>query len=779
MGRKEINTKVEKYLEEAYTTLVVNDFYGTADTVTIVEYLAKDMGLSSRRVADVVARLVEDKYLITTHKGRNLMDGRQTVQGVFHPYKDGKGFVTIPGYAKDIKVKNSQYAREGDLVEIAFFGDSVQDGAPISKIAERVNNHVVGVVTKTPEGHFVLKPVHEPYSREYILSSDETTANYEGQICSMKITVFESSKGCGAGVIDKSFGFADDPIAQNGATAFKYGFQKDFPEDVLEEVSNIPDHVTEEEMVGRLDLRHLPIISCDPKGCKDKDDAYYVERTPSGYRAYVAIADVSHYVRPGSAIDREACKRGTSCYIGDGVYPMLPPALSNGICSLHAGVDRLAVVSMIDFDNAGNILNCDIKRAVVNIKHSISYEEQEGIYLGQDGLDKKYADIKECVDLLYEAHRVLDRNSKAKGKINFHTNEPSYVFDSTKTKVLDVVGRGEEESHAVVESFMILNNVAVALTATKKGINVARRNHGVPTDEKIRYFNGDLKAFGINYEVKDYPNSFQTLMERNDVKNSKYYPIIVSKGLRTMQKANYGAEREGHFALGLSDYLHFTSPIRRYVDLINHRIMFNHIEQSKDWVSVGKLEQLTMHLSERDRAAEAAEAEANKGLNVNYAEGQIGSIFDGYIMEMTAKELTLSIKDNLINLTVPVSELAGGYNAHYKISTNRMQLVDVRSGHVYNLADTIPVKIASVDKARDVIIATTDLEKKLEIPQSSSRVLDRPTSPIIPAMINRENLATVQTPIDELAEDKSPEDKVGDNPQPSPSPEKEKGGMVL
>lgn len=733
MGRKDQVVNVDKYLEEAYTTLVVNDFYGVSgDTAAVVQHLASDMGLSTKRVAHVVAKLIEDKYLIYSKKEGGLLDGRHILKGVFHPYKEGKGFVTVEGMARDLKVKGTKYAREGDIVEVVYFGEEMPENLGVSRVVKRVNDHVVGVVAKNEEGHFVLRPLHEPYSREYLLPPSESTANFEGQICSMKITVFESSKGCGAGTIEKSFGFADDPIAQNGATAYKYGFVKDFPEDVMAEVARIPDHVTPEEMQGRLDLRHLPIISCDPKSCKDKDDAYYIERTAAGYRAYVAIADVSHYVRPGSAIDKEALHRGTSCYIGDGVYPMLPPALSNGICSLHAGVDRLAVVSIIDFDNNGNIINTDVQRAVVNIKHSISYEEQEAIYLAQDGMDKKFADIKPVVDLLYEGHRVLDRNVKSKGKIEFETDEPKYIFDSTKTKVIDVVGQGQEESHAVVESFMILNNVAIATRATQRGLNVARRNHQPPTEDKINFFNRDLKAFGINYTVKDYSKSFQTLMDRADVKSSKYYPIIVSKGLRSMQKANYGVEREGHFALGLPEYLHWTSPIRRYVDLVNHRIIFNDLEQNSEWISRGRLETLTQHLSERDRAAESAENEANKGLNANYAEGQIGRVFDGYVKDIGSREITVGIKNNLVNLTVPVAELQGGYNAHYKASDNHMHIVDVRTGHKYSLGDTVPVMIASVDRSRDVIVATTDLHKKLERPAQIRPEVKLPSAADLP-----------------------------------------------
>ena len=720
MGRKEQVSNVDKYLEEAYTTLVVNDFYGVnGDTAAVVQHLARDMGLSPKRVAHVVAKLVEDNYLIYSKKSGGLLDGRHILKGIFHPYKNDKGFVTVEGMPHDIKVRGTKYAREGDIVEVAYFGEDMPENVGVSKIIKRVNDHVIGIVTQNDMGHYVLKPLHEPYSQEYLLPTGETTANFEGQICSMKITVFESKQGCGAGVIESSFGFADDPIAQNNAIAYKYGFVKEFPEDVMAEVARIPDHVTPEEMEGRLDLRHLPIISCDPKSCKDKDDAYYIEKTPDGYRAYVAIADVSHYVKPGSAIDREAYKRGTRCYLGDGVWPMLPPALSNGICSLHAGVDRLAVVSIVDFDKNGNITNSDVKRAVINVRHSISYEEQEDIFYARNGAEKKFEDIKPVVDLLYEAHRVLDRNLSSRGKIEFETDEPKYIFDKTKTKVLDVVGQGQEESHGVVESFMILDNVSIAKRATQRGLNVARRNHERPTEDKINFFNRDLKMFGVDYAVKDYSQSYQTLLNRKDVRNSKYYPIIVSKGLRSMQKANYGVEREGHFALGLTDYLHFTSPIRRYVDLVNHRIVFYDIEKSTEWVSRGRLEDITKHLSERDRAAEAAEVEANKGLNANYAESQIGRVFDGYVKDIGGKEITVGIKNNLVNLTIPVAELKGGYNAHYKASDNHMHIVDVRTGHKYSLGDTIPVMIASVDRSRDVIIATTDMHKKLELPQET------------------------------------------------------------
>lgn len=752
MGRKDKSIGVNYELENAYAALLATDFYGETDTAQVAKNLADDLSITTKKASQIISELIANESLIYSKKQGRLINGVTTLKGVFHPAKGrDKGFVTVDGFTNDIKVKGTKFAREGDIVTISYKGEEMPETVSISDITTRVNDHVTGVVMQNEYGQYILRSILEPNPQDYYISSDKNLSYYDGQICSMKIDIFASKKGNGSGRIEKSFGYLADQDAYVNAIFEAHGFPEEFPPDVLAEVKNIPDHVLEEEYKGRLDLRHLPIISCDPKGCRDKDDAYYIEKTENGYRAYVAIADVEHYVKPGSAIDREAQRRSTSCYVGKYVRPMLPPELSNGICSLHAGVDRLAVVKIIDLDLSGEVTHYDIKQAVINCVDAITYEQQEDIYLNHEEAEKVYSNIKPMIDDLYAAHRLLSRKMKNNGKIDIDIPEPHYVFDSNNN-VIDVIPQGTEESHAVVESFMVTSNRIMAQYGASHGLTMIYRNHSEPTKEKINFLNQDLKSFGISLTSDGSAHSFQKILNSTEVQNSKFNSIIQTRVLRAQQKAGHDIENLGHFALGVfagsgpasvhlgaklkssdseyqpigsqylslaSGYAHGTSPIRRYDDLENQRTIISYIN-GEPILSDNVKEDLASYITRQSRAADSASAEGNRYFNAKYASRNIGAVYEGYIKDMYSKALIVSIKDGLVDVTIPTAELKGDGDAFYKVSDDHMRLVDIKTGRVvYSLADTIPVKISSVDFACNEIFATTDLSQKQERPQDS------------------------------------------------------------
>lgn len=700
--------------EKVYTTLVVNNFFNTTDVFSIVNRLSKTLGISNGKANNAIKELVQERRLSVSNHGREIRNSGKINEGVFHASKGSYGFVTVKGQEQDIYVPNSNGAREGDIVELGYNGSKGQERAFISRIIKRQTNNIVGVVRKTDTGYYVFVPDDKKLP-EYILPQGKETREHLGKKCSLKVTIEPtSSKDSGAGVIDKVYGYADDPIVENIAIADSYGFSKEFPAEVMAEVSRIPQEVKPEELKGRLDLRHLKFTTWDPKGCKDKDDAIYVEKTQDGYRCYVAIADVSHYVKKGSAIDKEAYARGTSCYLGDGVYPMLPPALSNGICSLNEGVDRLVLASIIDIDKNGKIKNYEFHEAVINVAHSLSYEEAEDIRLGRNGKDVEFSDVKDVIDTLYEAHEVLDKKLKSRGAISFKSKEPTFKFDWTRSKVLDVTNASQDVSHAVVEQFMILNNEALPMYFESQGLHGLYRVHEKPREDKMSTVNSMLRNLELEHHLEPNPQSYQRLTEL--IKDSKYEDVLTSFALRSMSKAKYQPENLGHFGLSSQGYAHTTSPIRRYPDLVMHRVFKEHLKGRNNTYSMSSLETMGEHLSEQERKAEAAEVQSDKVLFTYWASLHVGETFEGYISKISQGSITVRI-GGMIDVCVPVSELENGVFSDYRFTKNKMAIVDRYTGKTYNLADSISIKITEANVADKMIYATPDLEKSLDIPQ--------------------------------------------------------------
>lgn len=711
---------------DAYKKLLETEFYnGTTDTYTLTLKLAKEFGVSTKKVATALAGLISEGILATDKSGRNIRHNVSMKTGVFHDSKGkGKyGFITVDGYEKDLYIPDAGNAKEGDIVELSIIGrgEGEEPKAVLSKVLERKTKNLIGVVRKTTRG-YVFKPDGEA-GVEYYIAQNGVAKDAEGKKCSLEVAQYADTNSLvGTGIIRKTFGFAEDPIAENRAIAYQYGFSKEFPQEVMDEVAKIPQEVTSEDMQGRLDLRHLPFTAWDPASCKDKDDAMYVEKTATGYKVYVAIADVGHYVKPGSAIDREAYKRGTSCYLGDGVYPMFPPELSNGICSLNEGVDRLAHVAIVDIDEKGKILDFGFKKSVIHVKKSLAYEEAEAIHTGE--LVEGYEDIKKDVDLLYEAHKILAKKLEKQGAISFKSKEPTFSFNEDRTGVVDVLDKGADESHAVVESMMLLANVSGALYLKKNKIDGLYRVHEGPREDKIATVNSMLKVLGIDHTLEPNNYSYQQLTKK--LSNSKYEDFLTSLALRSMSKAKYQPEDLGHFGLAQAEvmggYLHFTSPIRRYPDLVVHRAIASCEQGLTRPYSKKKLEEMGEYLSMQERQAEFAEVESDKVLCAYWAKGHIGETFDGYISKLSQDSISARI--GLVDVTIPTMCLEGGEKADYKLNKAKTAIFDKNTGKVYRLADDISLKIAQADVSNKMIFGVEDFTQTLENNEVETQVED-------------------------------------------------------
>lgn len=555
---------------------------------------------------------------------------------------------------------------------------------------------------KKEKGLYIFVPTKSP-DDSYVLPATKQVVEAENKRVCCKLE--EKSNGFIAS-LDKVFGAIDDPISENIAIAYKYGFKKEFSNEVMNEVDNIPQQVTEKEIASRVDMRDKYFMPWDPATCRDKDDAIYAEKTDNGYKIFVAIADVSHYVKMGTEIDKEAFKRGTSCYLGSGVYPMLPPELSNGICSLNDNVDRLALVSEIDIDKKGNIVSYDFHKAVINIKQSFSYENAEKVHLCQDGFDKKYEESKKYVDLMYEITDVLENKLINRGKVDFYSNEPCYTFNKEKNIVEDINLDNQERSHKVVEQFMVLANEATAKFFKDNRIDGIYRGHSNADDKKLTELNLLLKKYNVNSFVFNDPKSFQKLMK--EIENHPARDLLNDIAQRTMKKAKYTNMLSTHFGLASDGYTHFTSPIRRYADTIAHRIISQYIYSKKSFIKSKNIEKIAEHINYQEKQATMAERQSDSYLACLWAQNHQNEIFNATVTRILP--VGLGVKYKTIKMIVPFSALPNANDGSYVLSKDSLSVKHNKTNNRISLGDKLPLKIGKVDISNYVIFATTDLE---------------------------------------------------------------------
>lgn len=568
------------------------------------------------------------------------------------------------------------------------------------------NSLVLGVVNTDGRGYYYFKPSNDALPEIPLVATD-IIKNSVGKRCCCELNKLGKNYQAD---LKQVFGEVDDPISENIAIAYKYGFEKHFSPDVMAEVENIPQAVLPSDFDGRIDMRDKFFMTWDPASCKDKDDAIFAEQTEFGHRVYVAIADVSHYVKFGTKLDTEARKRGTSCYLGSGVYPMLPPELSNGICSLNENVDRLALVATIDINEKGKIQKYNFEKAVINVKKSFSYEDAEKVFLKQDGFDQQNIDAKKHIDLLYEVTDILESKLKNRGSLNFVNYEPEFKFNQELNIVEDIETTGLERSHKVVEQCMILANEATAKFFTDNNLSGIYRVHNQPNHKNLSFANDQLKKFGVNAHLEETPFFYQSVLnEIKDLPNNEYLNNII---LQTLNKAKYNAENTGHFGLASKGYTHFTSPIRRYSDTIAHRIISQFLTYGKSKETESYIKSVCEHLNEQEKKAGKAENESNKYLCCLWAKNHLNKVISGYVTRVEPAQIVVRHKG--LEVQIPTYLLKNGANSNYQLSKDLMSLKDKHSNTTYTIGDSVDFKIADIDKNNYTIFATTDLTKDLK-----------------------------------------------------------------
>ncbi len=643
--------------------------------------------------------MLRDGQLMQDRRGRfclleriNLRRG--TIQG--HP--DGFGFF-IPDDGGDdmvLSAKEMRTVMHGDVV-LAYQAGLDRRGRPEGKIHEVVEHANASVVGRFFSEHGVgfVVPDSKRLTQDISIAPESTLNAKNGQIVLVELVAFPSKRSQAVGNIIHILGEHMAPGMEIEVAILAHGLPAKWPDDVTLSVSKIPQRVEQNDIVGRTDLRHLPFVTIDGEDAKDFDDAVYCYQKPKGgYQLYVAIADVSHYVKPGSPLDLEASRRGNSVYFPGKVVPMLPEALSNGICSLNPKVDRLCMVAEMAISAEGKIGRSRFYRAVMHSNARLTYTQVSN-WLIAGGTDTAHEALWPMLQSLYGLYGVLLKTRKIRGAMDFDTTETRIEFDENR-KIQRIVPVIRNDAHRLIEECMLAANVATANFLQKAKIPTLYRVHPAPEEEKVVALRQFLGEFGLQLSggKKPTPKDFQRTLACLGERPERH--LIETVMLRSLKQAQYIEANDGHFGLAYSAYTHFTSPIRRYPDLLIHRAIGYLIDNSveKFIYSEEDMSRLGKHCSATERRADEATRDVVAWLKCEYMQDKLGQVFHGKISAVTSFGIFVELDEVYVEGLVHVTSLKNDY---YSFDSAKHRLVGERGGKVYGLGDRMTVLVARVD----------------------------------------------------------------------------------
>lgn len=635
--------------------------------------------------------------------------------GTFSGTDRGFGFVMVEDEGIDdifVPAKATKLAFDGDTVEVEITEAPDPSGGrsaegKITRIIERKTEQVIGefipytddeIADYNLYGYVKAKLKKGP---EHIIQIEMNGLNpTRGEIVSVDIAHYPAYKGEDMrGVVTETIGHKDEPGIEILSIVHKHNIRSEFPDEVLAEAEQVPDQISAADLKGRRDLRGQQIITIDGADAKDLDDAVTVERLDNGhFQLGVHIADVSHYVREDSALDKEAFERGTSSYLTDRVIPMLPQRLSNGICSLHPKVDRLTLSCEMEINQQGNVVAYDIFPSVIRSVERMTYEAVNHILEEKHPQTRKqYQSLVPMLEEMAELHHILEQKRRHRGAIDFDSDEAKIIVDKDG-KAIDIELRERRVGERLIESFMLAANETVSEHYSKADLPILYRVHEQPDESKMKRFLEFITTFGLTAQAsKDSitPKDLQGVMDR--IKDEPYEAVISMLLLRSMQQARYDVDPIGHYGLGADYYSHFTSPIRRYPDLILHRLIHYYDEigrsqqDKKRWAS--RLPDMAKHSSEAERRAIDAERETDELKKTEFMADKVGQEFMGTIISITGFGMFIQLPNTVEGL-VHVSMMDDDY---YRFDEDHLVMIGERTGKVFRIGQPIKVKLMRAD----------------------------------------------------------------------------------
>ena len=661
----------------------------------------------------VLKALMADGKIAVSKKGKYARAEIFAETGVFTAHYKGFGFVSVEGRESDLFIApdNTGDAMDGDTVQVTV--EEARNGrraeGTVIKVLKRANETVVGMYEKSKKNHFgFVIPDNPRITMDIFVPEGMDMGAVSGHKVMVKLTSYGGKRKNPEGQVVEILGHVNDPGVDILSIVRAYGLPESYPEEVMEEAARVPEElsaetVEEELKKGRKDLRSVPMVTIDGEDAKDLDDAVSISKECEDgrtiYHLGVHIADVAHYVTEKSALDTEAYRRGTSVYLVDRVIPMLPHRLSNGICSLNAGCDRLALSCLMDMDEKGNIIGHEICETVVRIDRRMTYTAVNAVLTGGNTDESLETEgFSSMFRLLDEAAGILRKKRMERGAVDFDFAECKILLDE-KGRPEALVPRERNAATMLIEDFMLAANETVAEDYYWQQIPFLYRTHEKPDEEKIRRFAILINNFGYSLHIGNgevHPKEIQKLLSR--AAGTPEEAMLSRLALRSMKQAKYTTDCVGHFGLAARYYTHFTSPIRRYPDLQIHRIIKENLHGrlgEKRLSHYGKLlPEAAVWTSSRERLAEEAERETEKAKKVQYMERRIGEVFDGVISGISNYGFYVELPDTVEGM-VHVSELDGDY---YVFNEAHYELVGERTRKRFKLGQPIRVQVVAVDR---------------------------------------------------------------------------------
>lgn len=654
---------------------------------------------------DILDELAAKGNIEFDRRGRIRIPEESLLVGEFMPTQRGFGFVRAEGEEEDVFISEAHCSNAfpGDTVKVHLTGQGGHHGrrkeGEIIQVIRRKTETIVGTFSRNKNVTFVI-PDNSRLNKDIYIPKGSTLDAVDGHKVVVEVSDFGSDTKSPEGHVVQILGHQNDPGVDILAIVKGFGLPEEFSAEVMKQVSEVPDAVGTPETGGRIDIRHLDTVTIDGEDAKDLDDAITIGKKGDGtYELGVHIADVSHYVRENTPLDREALRRGTSVYLVDRVIPMLPHKLSNGICSLNAGEDRLALSCFMTIDAKGQVKSHRIAETVVNVTERMSYTDVNAILTHHDpAVCARYERLIPMFELMEELAVILRKNRKKKGSIDFDFPECKIKLDA-KGHPIDIRPYDRNIATRIIEEFMLAANQTVAEEYFWLEIPFVYRTHEYPDLEKIQDLARMTAGFGYHIKVGQeevHPREIQKLIEQ--IEGTEEEAFLSRLTLRSMKRAKYTTVNEGHFGLATQYYCHFTSPIRRYPDLQIHRIIKENIRhgiQDRRYAHYASiLPGVAANCSDRERLADDAEREVEKLKKAEYMEDHIGEVFSGIVSGVTSWGIYVELP-NTVEGMVRLADMA---DDRYDFREDQYCVTGHHTGKEYRMGQKVQIQVSRVDK---------------------------------------------------------------------------------
>ncbi|MEE9336334.1 MAG: ribonuclease R [Granulosicoccaceae bacterium] len=695
------------------------DLIKQSDAPMRIEEVAKKLGIkkeSDQREAlqRRIGAMIRDGQLIENRTQQLVpVDADALIAGKLTAHPDGFGFL-ITDDDDDIflNAREMRMALHGDKVVVCVTGTNKRGKREgrIVKVLERANNSIVGRLF-LEKGMSFVSPDNKRISQDITIPPDDRAGATHGDMVVAAIVEQPTRKHPPTGKIVEVLGQHLEAGMEIDVALRSRDIPFNWPNDVEDQAAVFSTKVLEEDKLARKDVRPLPLVTIDGADARDFDDAVYCEKTNSGWRLLVAIADVAHYVQPGAPLDKEAIKRGTSVYFPGRVVPMLPEVLSNGLCSLNPEVDRLCMLCEMTLDENAAIKRTRFYNAVMRSHARLTYKQvSEMLTESTSPLRKQYEAVLPHVEALHKLYKVLATSRRKRGVIEFESNETQIIFDDNK-KIKEIIPVVRNDAHKLIEECMILANVAAAAYLEQNKIPTLYRVHATPKAEKLEDLRAYLALRGLQLGGGDAPTTMDYAEIMSAIQGRPDQATISTVMLRSMQQAVYQPRNEGHFGLALAQYAHFTSPIRRYPDLLVHRAIKHVLSRNPiegNFYTTTAMAVLGESCSTTERRAEDASRDVVSWLKCEYMQDHIGEEFDGIVSAVTSFGLFIDLPSMHIEGLVHITSLPKDY---YRYEQASLTMTGEKTGRKYQLGDKIRIRVMAVNlEDRKIDFAAADAE---------------------------------------------------------------------